>query len=111
MPADETVARSAHASVGTSAYWIAFSQLWDYVEVLNREDIGGNILYFVVGDEDTAAPTAAGDNTFVVLPQSSVKVRMPFPSTDASDGTTKASAVKLIASGASTDVSVTGFSE
>lgn len=110
MPADATVSRSKHFQVGTSAYWLAIG-LWDYVEVVNREDIGGNIVYFVVGDESTTAPTAAADNTFVVLPGQAVRVRMPFPSTTASTGASKTPAVKLIASGASTDVSVTGFSE
>lgn len=103
MPADATELRSKHVTLtAATVYWLAITGPWDYVEVLNRDDVGGDVCYFVVGDENTTAPTTAGDDTLVVLPQQSVVVRLPAP------GNGKVRAVKMISAG-TPDMSVTGF--
>ena len=111
MPADATVSRSKHATlVANTAYWVAFSQLWDYVEVKNRDSIGGDRVSFVIGDANTTAPTDLGDNTIVLLPGESAVLRFPQPGI--LNGTAAVPAVKLIPSSTGTpEISVTGYSE
>jgi hypothetical protein len=104
MPADHSVLRSKNiTNLSTSAVWVAFTQLWDEVEVESGEASGGDTISFVVGDDDTTAPTSLGDNTFIVRPGGYLKVRLPLP------GSGKTQAVKLIASGAITSCTVTGI--
>jgi hypothetical protein len=108
MPADATVLRSKHVTLSAAtAYWLAITGPWDYVEILNRDAIGGDVCYVAVGDANTTAPTAAGDDSIAVLPQQSVVLRLPSPGRTAA-GVDSVRAVKMISAG-TPDMSVTGF--
>jgi hypothetical protein len=103
MAANATVDRSSHFTLtGSQVYELAIKGNWSHVEVLNRDATGGDVLYFRYGDaDDTTAPTVAGANSIVVLPQQSVVF-------DIAPNSGETRTVKLISAG-TPDVSVTGF--
>lgn len=87
-------ARSKHWTLtGSQVDTLTLTRSWDRIEILNRDPIGGDVLYFTEGGD---TPAAAGDDTLVVLPQQSVTI--PASTT----------AIKVVSAG-TPDISVMGW--
>lgn len=105
MASYTSVALAKHATfTGTTADLVEFTGSWDFVEVVNRD--GTNTLYFNVNT--STVPTAAADDTYVVLPNGTKTVRIPLVDPNATPGSTAGKqCVRLVGSGGG--YSVTGI--
>lgn len=89
-----TEIRSKHWTLtGSQVDSIELTGHWERIEVLNRDAVGGDVVYFTDG---SGTPAAAGDDTLVVLPQQSVTI----PATTTT--------LKVVSSG-TPDISVMGW--
>lgn len=77
MPSPYTVARSKHATLTTSTVdTVALTSDFNSVEVFNRG--AANEIWFTT---DGTTPTVGGDNCYVVLPGTALRVEPSSPGT------------------------------